>query len=115
MYQSYCVLGGLNTIISITRTFGLTTLPPTLYVIIANTEIVFEAIMSATFLGRKPGHLQILAVSFVLMGVMISLYDPVNNKYGSSPSISQQTLLTGIFMSLLSRFTSALNTVLADR
>jgi drug/metabolite transporter (DMT)-like permease len=115
MYKSYIILGGLNTIISITRTVGLTSLPPTLYVIIANTEIIFEVMMSRVLLGKPANRLQRVAILFVLAGVFIALYDPVNKKFGSSQSVSQTTLLVGVFLSLLSRFMSALNTVLADK
>lgn len=115
MYKSYIILGGLNTIISITRTVGLTSLPPTLYVIIANTEIIFEVMMSRILLEKPANRLQRIAILFVMTGVLIALYDPVNHKFGSNQSISQNTLLVGVFLSLLSRFTSALNTVLADK
>ena len=115
MYKSYAILGLLNTIISVTRTVGLTTLPPTLYVVIANTEIIFEALMSAAILKRPPNMMQITAIFFVLSGVMISLYDPVKGKFGSNQNVSQSNLILGVFLSLLSRMTSSLNTVLADR
>ena len=46
MYKSYFILGSLNAMITLSRTIGLTTLPPTMYAIVANTEIVFEAIMT---------------------------------------------------------------------
>ena len=71
--------------------------------------------MSATILQRPPNNLQICAIMFVISGVMIALYDPVQHKFGSNQNVSQNTLLIGVFLSLLSRFTSALNTVLADR
>jgi drug/metabolite transporter (DMT)-like permease len=115
MYKSYIILGGLNTIISITRTVGLTSLPPTLYVIIANTEIIFEVMMSRFLLGKPANRLQRIAILLVMAGVLIALYDPVNHRFGSNQSVSQTTLLVGVFLSLLSRFTSALNTVLADK
>jgi drug/metabolite transporter (DMT)-like permease len=115
MYKSYIILGGLNTIISITRTVGLTSLPPTLYVIIANTEIIFEVMMSRFLLGKPANQLQRVAIVLVMAGVLIALYNPVNHKFGSNQSVSQTTLLVGVFLSLLSRFTSALNTVLADK
>jgi drug/metabolite transporter (DMT)-like permease len=115
MYRSYCILGLLNTVVSISRTVGLTTLPPTLYVIMANTEIIFEAFMSSTILGRKLNVWQYTSISFVLAGVVIALYNPVSHKFGSYEHISDNNLMIGVFVSLLSRFVSSLNTVLADR
>jgi drug/metabolite transporter (DMT)-like permease len=115
MYQSYFILGLLNTVVSISRTIGLTTLPPTLYVIIANTEIVFEALMSATVLHRKPNFLQVLSIVFVITGVMIALYDPVSHRYGAYQNVSSHNLSLGVCLSLLSRFVSSLNTILADK
>jgi drug/metabolite transporter (DMT)-like permease len=115
MYRSYCILGLLNTVVSISRTVGLTTLPPTLYVIMANTEIIFEAFMSSTVLGRKLNVWQYTSIGFVLTGVLIALYNPVSHKFGSYEHISNKNLMIGVFVSLLSRFVSSLNTVLADK
>jgi drug/metabolite transporter (DMT)-like permease len=115
MYRSYFILGALNAVITLTRTIGLTSLPPTIYVIIANTEIVFEAFMTVVVLRRKISAYQIVSVVLVIAGVMIALYDPKSNKYGSNEDVSHSTLVVGVIVSLASRFCSSLNTVLADR
>ena len=52
MYRSYIILGLLNSVISISRMVGLTTLPPTIYVIAANSEIIFEALLTRCYLHR---------------------------------------------------------------
>lgn len=46
MYRSYAFLGVLASFISLTRMFGLSSLTPILYVVAANTEIVFETLMT---------------------------------------------------------------------
>lgn len=115
MYRSYAILGGLNAVITLTRTIGLVTLPPTIYVIAANTEIVFEALMTRVFLRRTLTRLQRISVLFVLLGVFIALYDPKHKEYGKNQNVSQLALLSGLAISLLSRLFSALNTVLADK
>ena len=53
MYRSYIILGLLSSFITLTRTIGLTSLPPTIYVICANTEIVFETFMTRIVLQRE--------------------------------------------------------------
>lgn len=115
MIQSYIILGALSSFITLTRTIGITSLPPTIYVICANTEIVFETIMTKVVLKRTISYLQLLAVSFVITGVLISLYNPKTNKFGDNDNVSQQTLLLGVVVSLSSRLASSLNTILADR
>ncbi len=115
MYKSYFILGTLSALITITRTMGIVNLPATIYAIVANTEIVFETIMTKVVLGRSISKLQILAVSLVICGVMISLYDPTTNQYGENDNVSQGTLISGVVLSLCSRLASSLNTILADR
>jgi drug/metabolite transporter (DMT)-like permease len=115
MYRSYLVLGLLSAVITLTRTMGIVSLPPTIYAIIANTEIVFETMMTRIILKRTISKLQMLAVALVIAGVMVSLYDPHTGKYGEEENVSQHALVSGIILSLASRFTSSLNTILADR
>lgn len=115
MLRTYGVLGTLNAVIGLTRTIGLTTLPPTMYVIAANTEIIFEAGLTAFILRRPMSIRQIASMLFVISGVLVSLYDPKTNKYGENENVSQHALVFGFVISLVSRFVSALNAVLADR
>jgi drug/metabolite transporter (DMT)-like permease len=115
MYKSYGILGILSAFITLTRTMGITSLPASIYVICANTEIVFETIMTKVVLGREVSWMQLIAVGLVVSGVSISLYDPKNNRYGDGDGVSQTSLLLGVTVSLLSRFASSLNTILADR
>jgi drug/metabolite transporter (DMT)-like permease len=115
MYKSYTILGVLSAFITLTRTMGITSLPASIYVICANTEIVFETIMTKIVLGREVSWLQLISVGLVLSGVLVSLYDPSSNAYAQASGVSQSTLLVGVMTSLLSRFASSLNTVLADR
>lgn len=115
MYKSYIILGILSAFITLSRTVGITSLPASIYVICANTEIVFETIMTKVILRREVSYLQLASVVFVLAGVSISLYDPKKGRYGDGQGVSQTQLLTGVFMSLLSRLASSLNTILADR
>lgn len=83
MYKNYAFLGTLAAFISLSRMFGLSALPPTLYVICANTEIVFETLMTKFILKRAVTWMQIAAVTLVIAAVAISLYDPDNHRYGS--------------------------------
>lgn len=115
MYKSYCILGFLSGFITLSRTMGITSLPPTIYVICANTEIVFETIMTYWLLRRPVSTYQLISVSLVLLGVLVSLYNPVTQRYGENQNVSQKVLLAGVAVSLFSRFASSLNTVLADK
>jgi drug/metabolite transporter (DMT)-like permease len=119
MYKSYLVLGGLNSIISLCRMIGLTSLPPTLYVITANTEILFEAILTRFYLHRKVSSMQLMAVFFVVAGVTVSLYHhtvtPDSHPLESSKKHHLWSLYLGVAVSIFSRFASSLNTVLADK
>jgi drug/metabolite transporter (DMT)-like permease len=115
MYQAYILLGVLNAATSLSRTIGLTSLPPTLYAVIANTDLVFQALLTKLVLGRALSVLQIGAVVCVIAGLLISLYDPIAKKYGSNENISEAQLITGVTIALFARLTGVLNTVLADR
>jgi len=115
MYKSYFILGFLSGFITLSRTMGITSLPPTIYVICANTEIVFETIMTYALLKRAVSIYQLASVALVLSGVMASLYNPITERYGENQNVSQEVLLVGVAVSLFSRFASSLNTVLADR
>jgi drug/metabolite transporter (DMT)-like permease len=69
MYRSYAVLGGLAAAISVTRCYGIVSLPPLLYVITANTEICWESLMTYFILGRHIDRYQKLAVLMVIAGM----------------------------------------------
>jgi drug/metabolite transporter (DMT)-like permease len=113
--RSYLVLGCLSAFVTLTRTMGITTLPPTLYVIVANSEIIFETILTKYLLKREITYLQLLSVSIVIAGVSISLYNPHTGTFGQREDVTRSTLVIGVLASLTSRFASSLNTVLADR
>ena len=124
MYRSYIILGLLNSVISISRMVGLTTLPPTIYVIAANSEIIFEALLTRCYLHRTVSVWQILSVLCVVFGVAISLYTTPSmrrQRDDASRDIDTQTeggrngLAVGVAVTIMSRFASAMNTVLADK
>ena len=137
MMKGYLILGALSSVITLSRTYGITQLPATLYVIFANTELIFEALLTryylkrffisliqkASFLfnffvcvlGRHVNHTQVAAVTLVLLGLMISVYDPKTKKYGENENVGSGALTLGIFMSLLSRLCSSFNLILAER
>ena len=87
------------------------------YAIVANTEIVFECIMTKAYLRRDVSSLQIIAVCLVIGGVLVSLWNPVNGDYGKSDDdgYDSSDLLIGLGVSLVSRIASSVNTILADR
>ena len=115
MLRNYTILGCLSSFITLTRTIGLTTLPPTLYVICANTEIVFETIMTKMILKKDVNQFQLLAVLLVIAGVSISLYNPRTHRYGHNENVSQSELIAGVILSIASRFASSLNTISAEK
>jgi hypothetical protein len=116
MYRSYFFLGFLAAFIGLSRMYGLSSLPPTLYVICANTEIVFETAMTKLILKRDVTFLQYIAVFLVLSAVILSLYNPNDNVFGQGDSNSStEYILIGVGLSLASRFASSLNTILAEK
>lgn len=122
MYQSYAILGCLAAFINISRMFSLATLPPVLTVICSNTEIIFETGMSIFILKQSVSTFQYTAVVLVLLGVLIALWDPVSCTFGGgqqnssgSGHISQGLLLMAVCISIVSRFASSLNTILAEK
>jgi drug/metabolite transporter (DMT)-like permease len=122
MHSGYIILGSLNCIISLCRMIGLTTLPPTVYVVTANTEILFEALLTRFYLGREVSCLQICSVICVILGVTISLYQsnssrPSNDDDGDDKrsGATELSIVWGVLISVFSRFASSLNTVLADK
>jgi len=117
-YKSYCILGSLNAVVTLSRTVGLTSLPPTIYAIIANTEIVFEGLMTRFYLGRKLTSYQLVSIFLVVAAVLLSLWDPKKGTYGAAGESGysrSKTIRIGIGISLLSRLASSINTILADR
>jgi len=116
MYRNYIIIGILASIVSITKLSGLTTLPPIIYAIASNTEIVFETILTKIFLNRNVSYLQLISVNLVIISIIISVYNPITNTWGDNDdSISNQTLLIGLLMTITSRFASSLNSILADK
>jgi drug/metabolite transporter (DMT)-like permease len=95
---------------------GLTTLPPTIYVITANSEIIFEAMLTRLYLKRSVSRLQVLSVLCVIIGVAVSLYTtPSMRQGGTADNGLNKTLVMGVSVTVLSRLASAFNTVLADK
>lgn len=88
-----------------------------IYAIVANTEIVFECIMTKVYLRREVSMLQVIAVSLVIAGVLVSLWNPVTGDYGSTDDdgYDSSDLLFGLGVSVVSRVASSVNTILADR
>lgn len=121
MYKSYCILGCLAAFIGLSRMYSLSILPPVLTVICSNTEIVFETLMTIFILKKSVSWYQYTAVVLVLLGVVIALYDPKSDSFGGgessdgNSSITKKELLSGVGLSLVSRFASSLNTVLAEK
>lgn len=121
MRRSYLFLGCLAAFIGLSRMYGLSSLPPTLYVICANTEIVFETAMTIIILHHSVSLLQYAAVILVIAAVVKSLYNPIDHSFGnggnynSNNKISTKSILFGVGLSLASRFASSLNTILAEK
>lgn len=111
MYASYIFLGILSAFTVISKTIGLTSLPPTIYVICANTEIVHEAILTKVILGRNITTLQFVSVVLVILGLIISVYKPI----GNNRDITNYQLVVGVTFSLCSRLSSAINVILAEK
>jgi drug/metabolite transporter (DMT)-like permease len=76
MYVSYGILGSLATFIGLSRMYSLALLPPVLNVICANTEIVWESVMTVFILRKSVSTYQKIAVILVICGVFIALWDP---------------------------------------
>lgn len=108
MFKNYLFLGSLAAFISLSRVFGLSTLPATLYVICANTEIVFETLMTKYILKRDVSGLQVIAVILVICAVTISLYDPTTKTYGTGDSTGQSSsvILMGKHLKLRKYYSS---------
>jgi drug/metabolite transporter (DMT)-like permease len=120
MWRSYFLLGALASVITMTRMAGLSSLPPSLYVICANTETVFETLMTRTILKRKVRSLQWMAAFLVCLGVVVAIYDPSNRRYGAGSMGGQSRherniIVIGVLMSVGSRWASALNVILAEK
>ena len=60
---------------------------------------------------------QVTSVLLVVTGVLVSLYDPVDETYGAAQDddSSGGNILIGLGVSVFSRLCSAINTILADR
>jgi drug/metabolite transporter (DMT)-like permease len=93
--------------------FGMSDLQPVIYVIVANTEIVFETLMTSFVLKKTVSGMQYFAVFLVVLSVPLSIYDPTPNS--SSFGGTNQRLLVGVLLSLASRLASSLNTILAEK
>lgn len=116
MYKSYLFLGLLALYIGLSRMFSYTMLPPVLAVITANTEIVWETVMTIIVLKKKVSNLQYGAVVLVIAGVVLALYDPRDGTLGDGNGHTKSsTILIGCALSFSSRFASSLNTILAEK
>jgi hypothetical protein len=115
MLRSYLILGAISSIVVSTRMIGLTTLPPSIYVVCANSEILFETILTRLVLKRTVTSLQIGSVLLVIAGVTVSLFNPVSGQFGHNENISRGNLILGVMLSLASRTASSINTIAAEK
>ena len=82
----------------------------------ANSEIVWESLMTYYILDRNLDVYQVIAVCFVLAGIILSLYDPKSHTFGEpDSSLDRAEVIQGICLTTFSRFLSSLNTILAER
>jgi drug/metabolite transporter (DMT)-like permease len=120
MYRSYLIMGILASFVSVSRAIGITALPAVLSVTCANSEVVFQTILSRILLNKKISNLQYFGVGLIIIGVVVSMYIPgvgFGDTSGGMEAGSLSTLgwTAGIIVSLASRFISSLNTVLAEK
>ena len=121
MYRNYLILGLLSSFITLSRMYGLTILSPIVYVICANTEIVWESLMTRVLLKKAVSWLQLVAVGLVCAAIPLSIWDPEGDSFGSDDTADSSvgvsgisSLVFGISLSLASRFASSLNSILAE-
>ena len=116
-YESSCTSFLLIVCVAIVtlRSYGINALPGPLYVITANTEIIFTTMLNRLWLKKELTWHQYVAVNLVMIGVCMGLYDPSCHCFGSDPYISNKELWIGLSCSILSRFVSALNSNLAEK
>jgi drug/metabolite transporter (DMT)-like permease len=112
MLFSYGFLGCLAIFISMSKVIGLTSLPPILYVICANTEVVFQAILTKLILSKNITKLQLVSIVLVIIGFSITISHTLSV---NARDIPFNQLCLGVIMSLLSRLCSSLNNVFAER
>jgi drug/metabolite transporter (DMT)-like permease len=89
-----------------------------MYVVCANTEIVFCAFLSWTVLGQHVNRYQISAIALVIGSVIFAALHPTTWKFdanGGNSNSTPQQFITGIVLTVSSRFLSACNSIVAQK
>ena len=98
------------------RSIGINNLSSVVYVVCANTEVIFAAAISALVLKKAPNSYQVAAIFLVLGAVIFAVWDPDTGEFeGQDGKGDQDSMVLGILLTCFSRFLSAFNSILAEK
>jgi hypothetical protein len=100
------------------RSFGINYLSGVVYVVCANTEIIFAALLSSLVLGKHVNVYQIFAIVLVVGSLVFATLDPKTWKFesnGDPEDPDSNHFAIGIVLTIASRFLSAVNSILAEK
>jgi drug/metabolite transporter (DMT)-like permease len=116
-WTAYTLIGISAGAVTFMRSFGIVYLSGILYVVCANTEIVFVALLSYFVLGQNVNLYQITAIILVIGSVIFATLDPTTWTFdtGGNANSTPKEFVIGVVLTVFSRFLSACNSVVAQK
>ena len=114
-WQKYCLLGANAGAVTLLRSFGINYLSGSLYVIAANSEIVFTTLLSVCLDKDAVTRYQLGAVLLTILALAVSLYDPASGTFFKENPGAKSAQNFRVGFAEISRFLSALNSVLSSK
>ena len=91
-------------------------LPGSVYVVLANSDLIFNTILSRLVLKKQFTHFHYLAVVIAIVGVCLMAVSDLQNAHACGGNVcGDNYYLTGTLMALGSALASAINSVVADK
>jgi drug/metabolite transporter (DMT)-like permease len=117
-WKAYALIGFSAGCVSFMRSFGINYLSGVVYVVCANTEVIFAALLSSLVLGKHVNRFQIFAIGLVIGALVFAILDPKTWKFekgGDPQHPTSNHFAIGIALTIASRFLSAVNSILAEK
>ena len=112
--RNYSIIGLNVGIVTVFKIYAINALPGSMYVVIANSELVFTSIFSVGYLKLKLNRYQMLSVVLALSAMLCVAFDTESGGFKSKNKNGAATV-HGIAFALLSRMLSSFNSVLAQK
>jgi drug/metabolite transporter (DMT)-like permease len=115
-WKVYAILGISQGCTTFMRSFGIIYLTGIVYVVCANTEIVFVALLSYFVVGKNVNAYQVAGVVLIILALLFAVVDTTTWTFesdGGNSNSTHEQFITGVTLTIISRFLSACNSLIA--